>query len=74
MRQVTYSVRKFLTGLLKATFIAWMLIVSNAMKNALAHDSTIIHTENGARYAKPCSQLLTKYHATGEYPAYAKCY
>src|SRR5678815_2626850 len=43
-----------------------MLIVSNATKNVLAHASTMIHTENGARYAKLCNQRLTKYHATGE--------
>ena len=56
MQPYSYSVLKFFTGLLKATLIACMLIVKNAMKNAMIHADKIIHTENGALYARLSSQ------------------
>src|SRR3954462_12448435 len=43
-----------------------MLIVRNAIRKAAVQASTMIQIEKGALYAKLCSQLFTKYHATGE--------
>src|SRR5438045_1889503 len=60
-----YSILKLFTGFETAALIACILIVKNAIKKAVPHASTIIHTLNGALYAKLCSQLFTKYQATG---------
>src|SRR4051812_4812949 len=43
-----------------------MLMVKKAIKKAVIHADRIIHIENGALYAKPSSQSLIKYQATGD--------
>lgn len=46
--------------------MAWKLIVNNAMKKAKAAAKTNTDQLILMRYAKFCSQLCIKYHATGD--------
>ena len=55
-----------MTGFVSATFIAWILMVNKAIRNAMAHAITIIQIVKGALYAKLCNQLFMKYQAIGE--------
>src|SRR6478735_2928996 len=62
----SYSVRNDLTGFAIAAFIAWKLIVANAIITANNPAAINIHALILIRYAKSLSQLFITYHASGD--------
>jgi hypothetical protein len=61
-----YSLLKLFTGLAIAAFIAWKLMVANAINNANAPAIKNIHQLIFILYAKFCNHLSMISHANGE--------